>query len=413
MGDGRPVSAGADTAAARGRRRGRGEGDAAGGSDGHLGQSHVDGHRRAAGEARRHLQRPADPRAGSGASRRTVARQEGAGARAHGLRRRARARPDHRAGGLGRDPECADRSPGNFQSAPIPKGAIAQEAVKAGILSQADLEAFATRNILWRDHIWTQAAAHILRQHRPNLLLFHLLNLDSTQHRYGPRTPAAMAAMAHLDSQVATIVDTLEKTGLMPRTTLFVVSDHGFKAVKRQIRPNAAFVKAGFITVEGGKTTSARVYSYPEGGTALVYVTVPDPAGALLATGQSVTGRLGGNRLDHRGRRVRQVRAAAADRDRPDGRAPADRERGIRVHRRCRRTGGRGRASRPASARTAISPAIPICAPCSSPPAAASGQARPSSRYRTSISRRRSRACSASQLPDAQGKVLTEMLTGK
>ena len=169
-----------------------------------------------------------------------------------------------------------------FPERPDPKGAIAQEAVKAGILSQADLEAFATRNILWRDHIWTQAAAHILRQHRPNLLLFHLLNLDSTQHRYGPRTPAAMAAMAHLDSQVATIVDTLEKTGLMPRTTLFVVSDHGFKAVKRQIRPNAAFVKAGFITVEGGKTTGARVFSYPEGGTALVYVTVPDPAGALL-----------------------------------------------------------------------------------------------------------------------------------
>ena len=58
--------------------------------------------------------------------------------------------------------------------------------------------------------IWTQAAAHILRQHRPNLLLFHLLNLDSTQHRYGPRTPAAMDAMAHLDSQVSTLLDTLQ-----------------------------------------------------------------------------------------------------------------------------------------------------------------------------------------------------------
>ena len=178
-------------------------------------------------------------------SRRTVARQEGAGSGAHGLRRRARARPDHRAGGLGRDPECADHHLGISRAPRSRRAPIAQEAVKAGILSQADLEAFATKNILWRDHIWTQAAAHILRQHRPNLLLFHLLNLDSTQHRYGPRTPAAMAAMAHLDSQVATIVDTLEKTGLMARTTLFVVSDHGFKAVKRQIRPNAAFVKAG------------------------------------------------------------------------------------------------------------------------------------------------------------------------
>ena len=60
-----------------------------------------------------------------------------------------------------------------------------------------------------------------------------------------------MTTMAHLDSQVATIVQTLEETGMMPRTTIFVVSDHGFKAVKRQIRPNAAFMKAGLLTVAG------------------------------------------------------------------------------------------------------------------------------------------------------------------
>ena len=169
-----------------------------------------------------------------------------------------------------------------FPERPDPKGQIAQEAVKGGILSQADLEAFATKNILWRDHIWTQAAAHILRQHKPNLMLFHLLNLDSTQHRYGPRTPAAMDAMAHLDSQVATIVDTLKEAGLTGRTTIFVVSDHGFKAVKRQIRPNVVFTKAGLLTVEAGKAAGARVYSVPEGGTALVYVTVPDPSGEIL-----------------------------------------------------------------------------------------------------------------------------------
>ena len=74
-----------------------------------------------------------------------------------------------------------------FPERPDPKGGIAQEAVKAGILSQADLEGFASKNILWRDRIWTMAAAHIIRQHRPNLMLFHLLNLDSTQHRYGPQ----------------------------------------------------------------------------------------------------------------------------------------------------------------------------------------------------------------------------------
>jgi predicted AlkP superfamily pyrophosphatase or phosphodiesterase len=169
-----------------------------------------------------------------------------------------------------------------FPERPDPKGQIARELVKAGVISEADLAAFSSRNILYRDHIWTAAAAHILRQHRPNLLLFHLLNLDSTQHRYGPRTPAAITAMAHNDSQVASIIQTLEETGLMARTTVFVLSDHGFKAVKRQIRPNAAFRGAGLLTVQDGKVSKTEAYSVPEGGTAMVYVTVPDPSGALL-----------------------------------------------------------------------------------------------------------------------------------
>jgi arylsulfatase A-like enzyme len=169
-----------------------------------------------------------------------------------------------------------------FAERPVVDGKIARELVKRGVISEADLASFPTQNILWRDHIWTEAAAHILREHRPALLLFHLLNLDSTQHRYGPRTPAAQTAMAHLDSAVATIVDTLAKTGLAPRTTVFVVSDHGFKTVKKRIHPDAALAKAGLIKVRDGKITEADAYVVSEGGSALLYVTKADPSGDIL-----------------------------------------------------------------------------------------------------------------------------------
>ena len=159
---------------------------------------------------------------------------------------------------------------------------VAQELVKAGILTQAELETFATRNIVWRDHIWTQAAAHIIREHRPNLMMYHLLNLDSTQHRYGPRTPAAMTTMAHLDAQVAEIVAAVERAGLTSRTTFFIVSDHGFKLVKRQIRLNAAFMKEGLLKATDGKIVQSDAYVVPEGGSAIVYLTSPDPTGELL-----------------------------------------------------------------------------------------------------------------------------------
>ena len=112
-------------------------------------------------------------------------------------------------------------------------------------------------------------------------MMFHLLNLDSTQHRYGPRTPAAMSTMALLDAQVAAIVDAVEQAGLAPRTTFFVVSDHGFKPVKRQIRPNAAFMKAGLLEAQDGKIDAVRGVRRARRRTAIVYVTVPDPTGEI------------------------------------------------------------------------------------------------------------------------------------
>jgi predicted AlkP superfamily pyrophosphatase or phosphodiesterase len=170
-----------------------------------------------------------------------------------------------------------------FPERPAPDGRIAQELVKAGVLTQAELETFASRNIVWRDRMWTEAAAHIIRTHRPNLLMFHLLNLDSTQHRHGPRTPAATTAMALLDAQVADIVRAVDAAKLTSRTTFVIVSDHGFRTVKRQIRLNVALRQAGLMEVVDGKVVKSDVYAMPEGGSAIVYVTNPDPQGDLLA----------------------------------------------------------------------------------------------------------------------------------
>ena len=91
-------------------------------------------------------------------------------------------------------------------------------------------------------------------------MMFHLLTLDSMQHRYGPDTLAAQSTMAHLDAQVARIVRAVEQAGIAPRTTFFIVSDHGFKRVKRQIIPNVALVRAGLVQVTDGKATRAEAW---------------------------------------------------------------------------------------------------------------------------------------------------------
>ena len=158
-------------------------------------------------------------------------------------------------------------------------------------------------------------------------MMFHLLTLDSMQHRYGPGTLAATATMAHLDAQVATIVQAVEQAGLAARTTFVIVSDHGFKTVRRQIMPNAAFLKAGLLEVTEGKVTSARVS--PDVGRRNG-ARLSDGAGCRRAAACACEGgshRDRGNRRDHRARRLRVIRAAVPGRKRSDGRVPVVRQR--------------------------------------------------------------------------------------
>lgn len=170
-----------------------------------------------------------------------------------------------------------------FEERPDPEGALERELVAAGILEARDVAEFRRGNSVWRDEIWTRAAAYLLGAHRPRLLLVHLLNLDAVHHRYGPRTPAGLSAIALADARAAELLAAVEGAGLLDRTVFFVVSDHGFKAVRRLLRPNALLRREGLLEAQGGKVVSCDAHVVPEGGTAMVYATRPDRREALLA----------------------------------------------------------------------------------------------------------------------------------
>ena len=81
-----------------------------------------------------------------------------------------------------------------FPERPSVDGAIEKEIVEAGIVTTAEVQDFAKTVITRRDQIWTNAALHILKTHKPRLLLLHYLTLDSVQHSYGPGSLAASSA---------------------------------------------------------------------------------------------------------------------------------------------------------------------------------------------------------------------------
>jgi len=143
------------------------------------------------------------------------------------------------------------------------------------------LRTFEASTQAWQDDIWTAAAEDILEKHKPNLLLFHLLTLDDTNHEYGPMTNASLTAMAFLDGKVKQIVDVLDRSGLSSNTTLIVLSDHGFRTYKHKIQPNVLIREKGLLSAGPGQP-KGDAWVMPEGGSAMVYVTDPARRAKLI-----------------------------------------------------------------------------------------------------------------------------------
>jgi len=156
---------------------------------------------------------------------------------------------------------------------------LRDELIQLGVLADATDKSFAANSAVGKDLIWTETTSHIIRQRKPNLLVLHLLNCDSTQHAEGAQSPAGYTANAYADMCLARVVDAIDEAGIRAKTTIFVVADHGFTLVPKAIRPNVVLRQQGLLQMgPAGKLTEARAHVVSEGGIGLVYCTDPGTA---------------------------------------------------------------------------------------------------------------------------------------
>ncbi len=182
-----------------------------------------------------------------------------------------------------------------FLEIPTPGGAIEQEMIAAGTVTADDIRNWTKgRTIVWRDDVWTKAAMHIIEQHKPNLLLYHLLTTDAINHVNGPGSTASYAAYAYADRLIGDLLASLTRAGLRDRATIVVATDHGFKKVQKVIHTNVALRDAGLIRLKDGKVESCDAYVMPQGGMAFVYVTDPAKRAELLPKLKTLCGGLEG-----------------------------------------------------------------------------------------------------------------------
>jgi len=132
------------------------------------------------------------------------------------------------------------------------------------------------------DYTWTSAAMHLIENRTPDLLLFHLLNVDTIHHRHEISSWPAYTAMSYADAQVQRILDALDAAGIRDQTAIFVVSDHGFVNHDATVRPNVLLREAGLLDASADSTVEqARVQVMDNGGSAMVFATEQAKAGDL------------------------------------------------------------------------------------------------------------------------------------
>jgi hypothetical protein len=97
------------------------------------------------------------------------------------------------------------------------------------------------------DRTRTLAAIYLLRREHPDLLLIHLVDLDSEEHENAPFTREANAILERTDELIGIILEELPHG-----SALAVVSDHGFERVDKMVNikslaPNV--IAAGGVVV--------------------------------------------------------------------------------------------------------------------------------------------------------------------
>jgi predicted AlkP superfamily pyrophosphatase or phosphodiesterase len=130
-----------------------------------------------------------------------------------------------------------------------------------------------------RDDLYARVAVHILEEHKPGLLLLHLITPDGVEHDYGPQGPEAYWSVRYADQRIGEIVAALERPPLRGTATLLVVADHGFQRFDREVRLNALLVKEGLIDLDSqGKPVRRRAWAVSGGGSASIYLLDSSPA---------------------------------------------------------------------------------------------------------------------------------------
>ena len=129
----------------------------------------------------------------------------------------------------------------------------------------------------WLDDFVTASAVHTIKTKMPDLMLIHLVDLDSMRHRHGFASVEAYDAIRRHDKRLGEIFRALEESGIAERSTVIALGDHSSLDVTRVIKLNVLLRESGLIQVDGkGKLKSWKAFCKSNDGSAYIYLKSAD-----------------------------------------------------------------------------------------------------------------------------------------
>ena len=115
---------------------------------------------------------------------------------------------------------------------------------------------------------------YVLPELKPSVVLNWMTEPDHIQHAFGAGAPQSVASIRRNDEQLGRLLQALEARGLREKTSIFVVSDHGFGQTVHNVNVGQAFVEAGFANPEAPQ----ELVVASSGQTIALHVAKRDPA---------------------------------------------------------------------------------------------------------------------------------------
>lgn len=123
------------------------------------------------------------------------------------------------------------------------------------------------------DDFTLASMVHLIKTKKPNLIMTHLIDVDTQRHRYGFNSKEAIDAVTRHDARLGKVINAVKDAGILEDTTIVALGDHSQIDATKMINLNVLFVQNSLIDLDkNGNIKNWQAYAKSCDGSVYIYL---------------------------------------------------------------------------------------------------------------------------------------------